>query len=119
MTGGIAARLEELGLSLPDVAAPVAAYVPAVWHGDLVWTSGQLPIVDGELVATGLVADPATEPAAVRPPAGVQVPAQGDAALPANGRTAPVAVPGDAHAAAQYAADAAQAMPDAAARGFR
>lgn len=64
MTGGVAARLEELGLSLPDVAAPVAAYVPAVWHGDLVWTSGQLPIVDGELVATGLVADPALVPAA-------------------------------------------------------
>jgi enamine deaminase RidA (YjgF/YER057c/UK114 family) len=40
---------------VPGVAAPVAAYVPAVRNGDLVWTSGQLPIVDGTLVATGKV----------------------------------------------------------------
>lgn len=48
-------RLAELGLRLPGVAAPVAAYVPAVRTGDLVWTSGQLPNVDGALVATGKV----------------------------------------------------------------
>jgi enamine deaminase RidA (YjgF/YER057c/UK114 family) len=48
-------RLAELGLKLPAVAAPVAAYVPAVRSGDLVWTSGQLPFVDGELRATGKV----------------------------------------------------------------
>jgi enamine deaminase RidA (YjgF/YER057c/UK114 family) len=48
-------RLAELGLAVPDVAAPVAAYVPAMRHGELVWTSGQLPFVDGALVATGKV----------------------------------------------------------------
>ena len=51
----IAARLEELGIELPAVAAPVAAYVPAVVHGGLVYTSGQLPFVDGALPATGKV----------------------------------------------------------------
>lgn len=50
-------RLAELGLTLPEVAAPLAAYVPAVRSGSLVWTSGQLPIVDGSLVATGKVGD--------------------------------------------------------------
>jgi enamine deaminase RidA (YjgF/YER057c/UK114 family) len=50
-------RLAELGLSVPDVASPVAAYVPAVRDGDLVWTSGQLPMVGGSLVATGKVGD--------------------------------------------------------------
>jgi enamine deaminase RidA (YjgF/YER057c/UK114 family) len=48
-------RLAELGLSVPTVAAPLAAYVPAIRNGDLVWTSGQLPFVDGTLVATGKV----------------------------------------------------------------
>jgi enamine deaminase RidA (YjgF/YER057c/UK114 family) len=48
-------RLAELGLALPGVAAPVAAYTPAVRSGDLVFTSGQLPNVDGKLVATGKV----------------------------------------------------------------
>jgi enamine deaminase RidA (YjgF/YER057c/UK114 family) len=51
----IAERLAQLGLTLPPVAAPVAAYVPAVRVGDLVWTSGQLPIVDGVLLETGTV----------------------------------------------------------------
>ncbi|MHB1063689.1 MAG: RidA family protein [Georgenia sp.] len=51
----IAARLRELDLELPPVAAPVAAYVPAVRHGDLVYTSGQLPLVDGVLTMTGKV----------------------------------------------------------------
>lgn len=49
----ISARLTELGIQLPAVAAPVAAYVPAVVHGGLVYTSGQLPFTDGALPATG------------------------------------------------------------------
>lgn len=49
------ARLAELGLQLPPVAAPVAAYVPAVRVGDLVYSSGQLPSVAGTLMATGKV----------------------------------------------------------------
>lgn len=53
----IARRLQELGLSLPPVVPPVASYVPAVRHGDLVWTSGQLPMVDGALPVTGKVGD--------------------------------------------------------------
>ena len=53
----VADRLAELGLTLPPVAAPVAAYVPALVDGSLVWTSGQLPFVDGALPATGLVGD--------------------------------------------------------------
>ncbi|MFD0482037.1 RidA family protein [Kineococcus sp. GCM10028916] len=48
-------RLAELGLTLPAVAAPVASYVPAVRDGDLVFTSGQLPFVDGQLAVTGKV----------------------------------------------------------------
>ncbi len=48
-------RLAKAGLTLPPVAAPVAAYLPAVRHDDLVWTSGQLPLVDGKLPATGRV----------------------------------------------------------------
>ncbi|HEY8319620.1 MAG TPA: RidA family protein [Amnibacterium sp.] len=51
----IADRLEELGLALPQVASPAGAYVPAVVAGDLVWTAGQLPFVDGELARTGLL----------------------------------------------------------------
>jgi len=49
------ARLAELGISLPPVAAPVAAYIPARRSGSLVFTSGQLPTVDGALPATGKV----------------------------------------------------------------
>lgn len=48
-------RLSELGYEVPEVAAPVAAYVPALRRGDLVYTSGQLPFVDGALPATGKV----------------------------------------------------------------
>lgn len=51
----VADRLAGLGLSLPTVAAPVGAYVPAVRSGVLVHTSGQLPFVAGALPATGLV----------------------------------------------------------------
>jgi len=53
----VEARLRELGLELPKVAAPVAAYVPAVRTGNHVYTSGQLPFVDGKLPATGKVGD--------------------------------------------------------------
>ncbi|MFD5276222.1 RidA family protein [Pseudarthrobacter sp. NPDC058362] len=48
-------RLAELGLKLPEVAAPVAAYVPAVISGNHVYTSGQLPFINGKLPATGKV----------------------------------------------------------------
>lgn len=50
-------RLRNKGLTLPPVAAPVAAYVPAVRTGNLIMTSGQLPVVDGKLLATGKVGD--------------------------------------------------------------
>ena len=53
----VEARLAELGITLPAVAAPVAAYVPAVISGNLVFTSGQLPFVSGALPATGKVGD--------------------------------------------------------------
>jgi len=48
-------RLAELGLAIPPLAKPVAAYIPAVVSGNLVYTSGQLPFVDGALPATGKV----------------------------------------------------------------
>ena len=48
-------KLAELGLAVPDVAKPVAAYVPAVRTGNHVYTSGQLPMRDGQLMATGKV----------------------------------------------------------------
>ena len=48
-------RLLQLGLVLPPVAAPLAAYVPAVRTGDLIYTSGQLPLQDGQLLAVGTV----------------------------------------------------------------
>jgi enamine deaminase RidA (YjgF/YER057c/UK114 family) len=50
-------RLAELGLSVPDVAPPAGTYVPALREGNLVFTSGQLPIVSGDLVQTGKVGD--------------------------------------------------------------
>ncbi|HJT96349.1 MAG TPA: RidA family protein [Mycobacterium sp.] len=49
------ARLAELGIELPEVAAPLAAYVPAVRTGNLVYTAGQLPITSGNLAVTGKV----------------------------------------------------------------
>lgn len=48
-------RLSALGLTVPDVVPPLAAYVPAVRDGNIVYTSGQLPMVDGTLAATGKV----------------------------------------------------------------
>lgn len=49
------ARLEELGLELPEVVAPLAAYVPAVRTGNLIYTAGQLPMQAGKLLGTGKV----------------------------------------------------------------
>lgn len=51
----VEAKLSELGLSLPEVVPPLAAYQPAVRTGGYVYTSGQLPMVDGKLPATGKV----------------------------------------------------------------
>ncbi|SMQ74110.1 Enamine deaminase RidA, house cleaning of reactive enamine intermediates, YjgF/YER057c/UK114 family [Plantibacter sp. VKM Ac-1784] len=53
----IADRLAELGITLPTVVPPVAAYIPAVVSGDHVFTSGQLPMTDGKLPATGKVGE--------------------------------------------------------------
>ncbi|MFT4051287.1 MAG: RidA family protein [Microbacterium sp.] len=53
----VSARLAELGIELPAVVPPVAAYIPATVHGDLVYTSGQLPMIAGALPATGKVGD--------------------------------------------------------------
>ena len=53
-------KLASLGLTLPTAAAPVAAYVPAVKAGNLVFTAGQLPVVDGKLVLTGKVGSDVT-----------------------------------------------------------
>ena len=55
MTGLPSDRLKALGLTLPDVVPPLAAYVPAVWSGSLVFSAGQLPFSDGVLIATGKV----------------------------------------------------------------
>ena len=49
------ARLAALGLELPEVSAPLAAYAPTARTGDLVFTAGQLPLRKGELIATGTV----------------------------------------------------------------
>ncbi|QGN35637.1 RidA family protein [Microlunatus sp. Gsoil 973] len=51
MTAG--QRIADLGLTLPSVAQPIGSYQPAVVLGDLVYTSGQLPLVGGQLVVTG------------------------------------------------------------------
>lgn len=55
MSGVVDARLAELGLTLPDVVPPLAAYQPAVLSGRYVYTSGQLPLVQGELHVKGKV----------------------------------------------------------------
>jgi enamine deaminase RidA (YjgF/YER057c/UK114 family) len=64
----IEARLIELGYPLPELAKPVAAYVPAVTTGNLVFTSGQLPFVNGSLPAAGKVGigDELVDPAAAK-----------------------------------------------------
>lgn len=51
----IADRLTALGISLPEASAPAANYLPAVTAGNMLYTSGQLPLRDGELIATGLL----------------------------------------------------------------
>ena len=53
--GAVEDRLSALGISVPDVAKPVASYVPALRSGSYVFTSGQLPMRSGELMATGKV----------------------------------------------------------------
>ena len=57
MTSGSSwlSRLGQLGVALPQLAAPLAAYVPAVRTGNLVYTAGQLPVADGKVLATGKV----------------------------------------------------------------
>ena len=55
MTSTIETRLKDLGITLPEAAAPAAAYVPFVQSGNLLFTSGQLPLENGKLVSTGLV----------------------------------------------------------------
>ena len=58
-------RLAELGLTVPEVATPVAAYIPAVRSGHHVFTSGQLPMRDGQLIATGKVGGEVSQEEAV------------------------------------------------------
>jgi enamine deaminase RidA (YjgF/YER057c/UK114 family) len=58
-------RLEAMGLAVPDVAKPVAAYVPAVRTGSYVFTSGQLPMREGRLITTGKVGGEVTDEEAV------------------------------------------------------
>jgi enamine deaminase RidA (YjgF/YER057c/UK114 family) len=58
-------RLADLGLAVPEVAAPVAAYVPAVRSGRHVFTSGQLPLRDGQLIHSGKVGGEVTPEQAV------------------------------------------------------
>lgn len=57
--GTIRERLRACGFSLPEVVPPVAAYVPAVRSGQMIYTSGQLPMVQGKLPAVGIVGAPA------------------------------------------------------------
>lgn len=57
MSGPIEARLAELGVVLPDAPAPAANYVPHVTVGDVVYVSGQLPVVDGEMIKGKLGGD--------------------------------------------------------------
>ena len=59
-------RLSDLGYSLPEAPNPVAAYVPAKRVGDLVYVSGQIPMSDGTLIATGRVPDEVDEVLAIR-----------------------------------------------------
>jgi enamine deaminase RidA (YjgF/YER057c/UK114 family) len=54
----VRAKLSEIGLTLPVAAKPVAAYVPAIRSGNIVFTAGQLPLVDGKIPAPGKVGGP-------------------------------------------------------------
>ncbi len=60
MSTDVRAKLAEIGLELPIAAKPVAAYVPAVRTGNIVFTAGQLPLVNGEMADTGKVGDAIT-----------------------------------------------------------
>jgi enamine deaminase RidA (YjgF/YER057c/UK114 family) len=53
--GAVEMQLNQLGLNLPDAPKPVAAYIPAKQTGNLVFTAGQLPMVNGELISKGLL----------------------------------------------------------------
>jgi len=55
VTSVVENRLAELGITLPSVAKPVASYIPAKRSGNLIFTSGQLPMKDGQLLATGIL----------------------------------------------------------------
>lgn len=57
----VEARLAELGITIPEVVPPVAAYVPTVRTGNLVYTSGQLPARDGAMLAVGKLGDAVSE----------------------------------------------------------
>lgn len=57
MTDTIENRLERLGISLPEAAAPAANYLPYAQSGTLLLTSGQLPLVDGKLLSSGQIGD--------------------------------------------------------------
>ncbi len=57
MAGNIDARLRELGIELPDAAAPVANYVPFVLNGNQLWIAGQVPFWNGAVKYTGVVGD--------------------------------------------------------------
>ncbi|MGX5669738.1 RidA family protein [Kocuria rhizophila] len=61
MSEEVEARIARLGLQLPEVAKPLAAYAPAVVSGNHVYTAGQLPLVSGALPATGVVSDTGAE----------------------------------------------------------
>ena len=77
-------RLAELGLEVPEVAPPVAVYIPAVRSGNQVFTSGQLPMRAGELMATGIVGAGVTPEEAFACAAAVR--AQRDRGDPGRGR---------------------------------
>lgn len=64
--GRVEQRLADLGITMPSVAAPVAAYVPAVTTGRHVYTAGQLPLSDGSLLARGRVGVDVDVPTAAR-----------------------------------------------------
>ncbi|KGA20901.1 LysR family transcriptional regulator [freshwater metagenome] len=55
MTSKTETKIKELGFNLPEIVNPIASYVPAKQVGNLIFTSGQLPMVKGELISTGLL----------------------------------------------------------------